>query len=153
MSKLQIATGSVVALTFILLCSFTWAKSDRDPVQDSSQITTLEQQWLHAKDSATLDRILAPDFVHVLPMDQFLTKQEQIDWFEKHPKPPNRTAKFDKLNIRFYGDTAVVNGSVIASDENGKELQRSMFTDIFVYRDARWQAVNAQENVVNPEGK
>jgi hypothetical protein len=153
MSKLRIATGGTVLAALILLCCLLWAKSDRGPVQDSNQITMLEQEWLHAKDAATLDRILAPDFIHVLPMDHFLTKQEQIEWFEKHPKPPNRSAKFDKLNIRFYGDAAVVNGSVIASDENGKELERSMFTDVFIYRNGRWQAVNAQENVVNPEGK
>jgi hypothetical protein len=47
------------------------------------------------------------------------------------------------LNVRLYGDTAIVNGSVIAADDNG-ELERTMFTDVFVYRDGRWQAVNAR---------
>jgi len=38
--------------------------------------------------------------------------------------------------------------TVIASDPSGKELDRTMFTDVFVYRDGRWQAVNGQENAV-----
>jgi len=41
---------------------------------------------------------------------------------------------------------AVVNGSVIAADGSGKELERTMFTDVFVLRNGRWQAVNGQEN-------
>jgi hypothetical protein len=37
---------------------------------------------------------------------------------------------------------------VAASDGGGKELDRSVFTDVFAYREGRWQAVNAQENRV-----
>jgi hypothetical protein len=37
---------------------------------------------------------------------------------------------------------------VIAADAGGKETARTMFTDVFVLRDGRWQAVNAQENAV-----
>jgi hypothetical protein len=41
-----------------------------------------------------------------------------------------------------------MNGLLIATDENGKELSRWLFTDVFVRRDGRWQAVNAQETPV-----
>jgi hypothetical protein len=41
-----------------------------------------------------------------------------------------------------------MSASAIAADPNGKELDRTMFTDVFVYRDGRWQAVNGQENGV-----
>ena len=53
-------------------------------------------------------------------------------------------------NARFYGDVAILNGSVIASDRSGKEIDRTMFTHVFVRRDGRWQAVNAQENALRP---
>jgi len=54
-----------------------------------------------------------------------------------------------------YGDVGIANGSVIATDASGKELDRTMFTDVFVYRDGRWQAINAQENSVRqmPKGR
>src|SRR5712692_7452 len=128
-----------------LLLSFT-AQTARDPAKDREAIIGLEQEWLHASDAAILDRILAPDFVHVVPVDHFLTKQEHIDWTVKHPEPKDRHTRFDKLNVRLYGDVGIVNGSVIATDPNGKELDRTMFTDVFVYRDGHWQAVNGQEN-------
>ena len=85
-----------------------------------------------------------------MPFDHVLSKQEQIDWSVQHPEPKDRHTRFDKLNVRLYGDVGIVNGSVIATDGNGKELDRTMFTDVLVYRDGRWQAVNGQENGVRP---
>ena len=137
-------------LVLLVLSVPAFAQHQSDRTSDRATITQLENLWLHAKDAATLDRILAPDFVHVIAADHFLTKQEQINWFEKHPQPASRRVKFDKFQVRFYDDVAVVNGSVIAVDGSGKELERTMFTDVFVLRDGRWQAVNGQENAVRP---
>jgi Domain of unknown function (DUF4440) len=136
-----------ILLPFLLLVP-AFAQSARDPAKDRQAIIELEQEWLHAHDAVTLDRILASDFVHVIPVDHFLDKQEHIDRVVKHPQPKDRHTKFDKLNVRLYGDTGIVNGSVIATDESGKELDHTMFTDVFIFCDGRWQAVNAQENVV-----
>jgi len=41
-----------------------------------------------------------------------------------------------------------VNGLVVTTNEKGEEVRRTVFTDVFVYRDQRWQAINAQENEV-----
>ena len=133
---------------FFLFPVSAFAQTARDPGKDRQAMVELEQEWLHARDAATLDRILASDFVHVIPSDHSLTKQENIAWFVKHPQPKDRHTNFDKLNVRIYGDVGIVNGSVLATDDSGKELARTMFTDVFVFRDMRWQAVNAQENVV-----
>ena len=134
-----------VHLTF---AQVTFTEVPRNPRKDKQSVIALEQEWLHAKDAVTLDRILAPDFVHVVPADHFLTKQEHIDWFLKHPQPESRKTGLDNLKVRLYGDGAIVNGSVLVTDDSGKEVAPTMFTDVFVYRDGRWQAVNAQENSV-----
>jgi hypothetical protein len=139
-----------ISLVFLLPWGLAYGQSSRDPGKDREAIVALEQEWLHANDAASLDRILASDFVHVVPVDLFLNKQQHIDWVVAHPEPKDRHTKFDKLNVRLYGDVGIVNGSVIATDENGKELDRTMFTDVFVSRGERWQAVNAQENQVRP---
>jgi hypothetical protein len=47
-----------------------------------------------------------------------------------------------------YGDVGIANGTVVGTDERGHETSRGVFTDVFVYRDGRWKAVNAQENAV-----
>jgi hypothetical protein len=137
----------------VLLLGLAYGQFSRDPSKDREAIIALEQEWLHASDRETLDRILASDFVHIVPVDHFLTKQEHIDWMAKHPAPKDQRTKFDKLSVRLYGDVGIVNGSVIATDDTGKELDRTMFTDVFVFRQERWQAVNAQENQVRPLGE
>src|SRR5690348_5174401 len=97
-----------LCLPLILLFMIpAFAQTARDPVKDRQALTDLEQEWLHARDAATLDRILASDFVHVINIDHFLTKQEHIEWVVKHPEPKGRHTKFDKLNVRLYGDVGL----------------------------------------------
>lgn len=96
--------------------------------------------------------ILAPDFVHPVAAGVFLTKAEHIDWATTHLPPLGRTQRFERLEVRLYGDVAIVNGTVVASDEQGGEVERSVFTDVFAYREGRWRAVNAQENPVEGGG-
>jgi hypothetical protein len=129
-------------------CSLLAFQAARSPESDRRTLLSLEDEWLHARDAATLERILADDFVHPVAQGVFLSKAEHIEWYVKHLPPVGRRTRFDQMNVRFYGDTAIVNGIVTASDDLGKELNRSVFTDVFVYRDGRWQAVNAQENRV-----
>jgi predicted GNAT superfamily acetyltransferase len=52
-----------------------------------------------------------------------------------------------------YGDVGIVNGIVVTSDAHGKDVNRTIFTDVFVYRDGRWQAINAQENKVEADSR
>jgi hypothetical protein len=41
---------------------------------------------------------------------------------------------------------------VATTTKDGNTGAKTVFTDIFVYRDGRWQAINAQENAVqSPE--
>ena len=100
----------------------------------------IENEWLHARDAATLDGILAPDFVHVLPSGDFITKEQHIAWFKQHGSNPD--ARFTELRVRIYGNVAIATGTVVAKE------RETVFTDVFVKRDGRWQAVNAQENAV-----
>src|SRR5215470_12305072 len=116
--------------------------------KDRKELLSLEDEWLNARDAGTLERILADDFVHPVPQGVFLNKAEHIEWYVGHLPPANRKTRFDHMRVRIYGDTAVVTGMVIAGDESGKEVGRTVFTDVFVHHDSRWQAVNAQENPV-----
>jgi hypothetical protein len=86
--------------------------------------------------------------VHPVFTGDFLTKAQHIDWFTKHSRPTNLKPRFERLDIRLYGDFGIANGAVITSDENGKEIGRSVFTDVFAYRIGRWQSINGQETDV-----
>ena len=115
---------------------------------DRQALIALENEWLVAREAATLDRILAEDFVHPVPSGDFLTKAQHIDWFKRHPPPANLKFAFGRLDVRLYGNVGIANGTVVTSDETGKELSRNVFTDVFAFRNGRWQAINAQETDV-----
>lgn len=116
---------------------------------DRVMIEALEREWLaHGSDRATLERLLAPDFLHVVPQGVFLTREQHISWAVKHARRAGRHAKFEELHVRVYGDVGIAEGIVTDSDAAGLDVRRSIFTDVFVRRNDSWQAVNAQENPV-----
>jgi ketosteroid isomerase-like protein len=125
----------------------------RNPENDRKAVETVEREWLaHESDRPWLERFLAADFAHPVPQGLVLTKQQQVDWAVSHPRPANRIARFEEVSIRVYGDTAIATGIVNAGGLGSGDSSRTIFTDVFVYRDGRWQAVNAQENVIRPAG-
>jgi hypothetical protein len=121
----------------------------RTAAQDKEALIELENTWLKGEhDAAVLERILAPDFIHPVVTGDFLTKAQHIYYSTRRLPPANLKQHFDQLNVRVYGDVGIVNGIVATSDKDGKPLDRSIFTDVFAYREGRWQAINAQENKV-----
>jgi Domain of unknown function (DUF4440) len=124
--------------------------------QDREALIALENEWLaNLHNPVVLEKILARDFVHPLPTGDFVTKAQHIQFVSTHLPPPNRKQRLDQMQVRVYGDVGIVNGIVLTTDEQGPsrtggnpEVERSIFTDVFVRRNGRWEAVNAQENEV-----
>ena len=116
-------------------------------------VRSLEEQWLaNESNPAVLESILADDFVHVLPVG-FISKQEQLGFVRSHPQPAGEIRRFEELKVRVYGDTAIATGIVEAREGQGAQPRRTMFTDVFVRRNGKWQAVNAQELPLAPGRK
>jgi hypothetical protein len=148
-NRMRFISSLIAVLAFFTLLS-TGTAANRDRAQDKEALLSLENQWLHARDAETLDRILASDFVHIAPGGYVLSKAEHIAWFEKHTPPADRDVKLEHVTVRIYGDTGIVNGFVVNIDSHSRGESRTAFTDVFVIRDGRWQAVNAQEDLVDP---
>ena len=89
-----------------------------------------------------LGSVLAPDFLHVVPVG-IITKKEQLDFMHKHPSRDQSSKHFEDMHVRVYGNVAIVNGMVVAI--SGRSTQKTLFTDVFAYREGKWQAVSAQE--------
>jgi hypothetical protein len=47
------------------------------------------------------------------------------------------------MRVRVYGTVGIVNGEVVASAKDIR--RRTLFTDVFAYRNGKWQAISAQE--------
>ena len=95
-----------------------------------------------------LEHILAEDFLHPVVTGDVLTKAQHIQFSSTHLPPSDLTKHFEDLQVRVYGDVGIVNGLVVTTNKDGNSAGKTVFTDVFVYRDGRWQAINAQENAV-----
>ena len=121
------------------------------PEQARAQLLELENHWLQVEDDPdALELILAPDFLHVVGAG-IITKDEQLSYMRKHPASKQGTEKhFEDMHVRVYGNVGIVNGVVVAKEAGA--TRRTLFTDVFAYREGKWQAVSAQE-LPMPEAK
>ena len=128
-----------LAASLSISCSAFAANSDAQRLLD------LEQRWLDVamqRDIPALKEILADDFVDVTYQGGLRDKADHL----KSTLAPAKTRQtLEELKVRLYGDTGIVTGenSIVALD--GSFTARIRFTDVFVRRGGRWQAVSAQE--------
>lgn len=112
-----------------------------------------EELWAAAsakQDTATVQRILAEDFVGVDTQGNFFAKKEELDAVGKN-EGGYVEGKVGELKVRFYGEAAVAQGSETWSKRNG-EHGRYVWTDTWIRRDGKWQIV-ASEDVKVSETK
>ena len=142
------AAGLLIALS--ALAAPLHAQCGRSVPADSAAVVALEERWLAGPDTATLGRILADDFRHPVASGAVLTKAEHLAWVAAHPRPPGTVARFERLDVRLYGPAAIAIGIVASRHGAESTASRTIFTDVFVCRDGRWQAASAQETPVAP---
>jgi hypothetical protein len=114
---------------------------------DSARIVQLEHEWLDARDTITLNRILDSSFVHVTPQGVFLDKRQHVTWMATHWPPADRVARFERLDVRIYGATAIATG-IVSARVGTATPRRTAFTDVFIERPDGWKAVSAEETVI-----
>jgi ketosteroid isomerase-like protein len=121
--------------------------------QAKAAVTQLENQWLAALNNANANAIagiLADDFVRPAPESgSFVNKTDLVAYYRTHLKPiAPEQRRIDDMSISVYGSAAIARGSVIRTATDGHIVSKLLFTDVFVERDGKWQAVSAQENSV-----
>jgi hypothetical protein len=113
--------------------------------RDKHTLLRVEQEWLRALvegDRATLDRILADDFVDSNWKGELRTKRQVLQGLGT---PRSYSQHLRAVTIQVYGSMAVVRGLNEISGKNGRIVMRIRFTDVLLYRHGNWQAVVAQE--------
>jgi ketosteroid isomerase-like protein len=116
----------------------------------AQMLERMEHDWTDAyqhHDRAALARILADDWRGQYPWGK-RTKTQVLDELMKGDSTI-QSITFGPMQVRIYADTAVVMGS---DDEksavNGKSTAgHYTWTDVWVRRDGRWQAVASQMTI------
>lgn len=114
-------------------------------------IKKLEQQWLDAlvkRDQATVAEILAPEFLDTM-FDGKVHNREQALAAVLDTTRPDLSRFFGRLEVKVYdGKFAVAHGLTVLNGDKIREAH-IVFTDVFVLRNGKWQAVAAQEALEN----
>lgn len=127
----------------------------------AAALMMVEHEWLTAlnrHDVATLTRVLAQEYIDSDFQGDAITRAQYLAYFAKLASAPPRRVEqtFEDTKVRFVagGEVAIVTGLVItrapkastaAGSSSPEAVSHSRFTDVFVWRDARWQVVTGQE--------
>jgi hypothetical protein len=139
----------VIASSIFLVSPF----SRETPVQgrDEHTVLRIEHEWLRAlveRDRATLDRILADDFVDSNWKGELHTKRQVLEGLGA-PRPYSQHLR--DIKIQLDGSMAVARGLNEIRGKDGLVAMRIRFTDVLLYRHGNWQAVAAQETPVSSQ--
>jgi ketosteroid isomerase-like protein len=116
--------------------------------RDEAVLVQMEHTWASAlehRDAAALACILADEFQDADPKGSIVDRAATLAKAAEHRPIHNELLE---MNAHVYGDFGYIRGLATATDAQGKVLARVRFTDIYVYRDGRWQAVAAHESML-----
>ena len=102
-----------------------------------------------AKNPELLPRILAEDFSGVGDDGTVRNKAEEIAYWNALPLAAS--AEPPKMSYRQYGDTILARGDQALTPQAGGEPIRILWTDVWMFRDGKWQVVGSQ-NATVPAG-
>jgi hypothetical protein len=100
---------------------------------------------LEQRDSAALSCLLAAEFEDAGPDGALQDRNTALAKAAQHRPVHN---ELTEMRTQVQGDFGFIRGLATAADAQGKILARVRFTDIYVYRDGRWQAVAAHESML-----
>jgi len=116
--------------------------------KDGSALVQNEQTWARAleqRDSAALSCLLAKEFEDAGPDGALEDRDTTLAKAAQH-QPVHH--ELTEMHAYVNGDFGYIRGLATAVDGHGKVQARVRFTDIYVYRDGRWQAVAAHESML-----
>lgn len=121
---------------------------DSDGADAISEVLQIEREIMaaiKAKDAASLEPMLAEDFIYRTHFGAEANKAEFLKSVAAFPVEI-LSIHGEELKANVYGETAVITGVQRAEarvPEGGNEESAVAFTDVFVRRDGRWLMVLA----------
>jgi ketosteroid isomerase-like protein len=145
----DVKTPTLLLLVLLALAS-TGVAADcpKDQPKNEAALVQLEQNWaaaLSRKDADTVACMLAKEFEDAAPDGSLHTRTETLELI---PHRKSGTNQLSEMRAHVEGDSGFTRGLATLVDASGKVVARVRFTDVFTYRDGRWQALAGQESLV-----
>ena len=102
------------------------------------------------KNPGLLERILAEDYSGVGDDGTVRNKAQEIDYWNALPLAAS--AEPPKMTYRQFGDTVLAQGDQLLTPQQGAAPIRILWTDVWMFRDGKWQVVGSQNATVPAEG-
>jgi ketosteroid isomerase-like protein len=124
------------------------ADCPKDQPKTETALMQLEENWaaaLSRKDVAAVACMLADEFEDA-DVDGSLHSRRQT--LEHIPGRKPGTNHLSEMRAHVDGSSGFTRGLATLVDASGKVVARVRFTDVFTYRDGRWQALAGQESLL-----
>jgi len=154
----------LVLMTFLLLTPLQAGWSQQDHHHGHShrhlyqkQVEELEQQWRVAQlhgDTATIDRLLADDYMGITSNGILQTKDETLARLRSGQLTFKRL-DLTEVKVRVHGITAVVTSRAdVQSVQNGIERDGVYrYTRVYQLQAGNWKVVNFEATRINPSAQ
>jgi ketosteroid isomerase-like protein len=150
---------TLIAAAVLALVTYADAQRNRAPsvsldAGTKDEILELEKERNRAiisGDAVALERMTSDDYTFITLRGELRTKAEIVQGF-KSGSFHYDSREISDLNVRVYGNTAIVTGrSIQKGKENGKDYSGDYrFTRVYVKQDGRWQTVALQTTLIQP---
>ena len=129
------------------------ADCPKNQPKTEATLVELEQNWaaaLSRKDAAAVGCMLAEEFEDADVDGSLHTRSWTL---ERIPNKKPGVNHLSELRGHVEGNMGYTRGMATLVDGEGKVVARVRFTDVFVYRDGRWQAVVGHESMIGGAGR
>lgn len=155
---MKLPMNCLMAAVFVtLVAAVAVAQSSaKESNADREKILQLERDWTQSfvtMDVAANERIVADDFFGTEPDGKRITKADLIAEVKTGDALASNRLNENDVKIRFYGQTALVNGSESWKRKSDGKTGRWIWTDVFVKRNGQWQVVASQDLEVMDKDK
>jgi ketosteroid isomerase-like protein len=139
---------TLLAILLALASSAFAADCPRNQPKTKAALIELEQNWAAAlshKDVDSVACMVADEFEDADVDGSLHTRSQTLEHI------PNRKPGVNHLSeIRAHveGNSGFTRGLATLVDASGKVIARVRFTDVFTYRDGRWQALAGHETLL-----
>ena len=145
---LNVKTLLTLLALFLFLALPALAAGCPNQPKTEAALLNLEHTWADAlsrKDVAAVSCLVADEFEEV-DSDGLLKTRSQMLAHIPERKPG--TNRLTEMRAHVEGNSGFTRGLAELVDASGKVVARVRFTDVFTYRDGRWQALVGHETLI-----
>ena len=139
---------TLLTVPLALTLSAPAADCPKNQPKTEAALIELEQNWasaLNRKDAATVACLLADEFEDADVDGSLHTRSQTLEHILNRKPGVNHLSE---MRAHVEGNSGFTRGLATLVDASGKVVARVRFTDVFTYRDGRWQAIAGQESLL-----